>query len=86
MPKDIVEEGRMGKGRVKKFLEKPSWEYQWSEEEPFNPSYLKIDRIIDEGELDGVVHFLVKWCSQTYDLSTWEDENLVQQVILNNNV
>ena len=84
----MVEEARQGKSRVKKFLEKPRKfvflhlviEYQWSDDEPFNPIYTKIDRIIDEGELNGQIHYLVKWCGQTYDLSTWETDELVENV------
>ncbi|OAQ34532.1 hypothetical protein K457DRAFT_773262 [Linnemannia elongata AG-77] len=43
----------------------------------FNPSFVKIDRIIDEGELatpngEVQIFFLVKWCNTPYDGSTWE--------------
>lgn len=30
------------KTRVKRFLEKSPWDLQWSEDEPFNPSFLKV--------------------------------------------
>uniref|UniRef100_A0A673LFX0 Chromodomain-helicase-DNA-binding protein 8-like n=1 Tax=Sinocyclocheilus rhinocerous TaxID=307959 RepID=A0A673LFX0_9TELE len=48
------------------------------DEEPFNPDYVEVDRILDEshsvdkdnGEL--VVYYLVKWCSLPYEDATWE--------------
>jgi hypothetical protein len=42
----------------------------------------KIDRIIDEGELDNEVHYLVKWCSMAYDCCTWEPHSLVVEVFI----
>jgi hypothetical protein len=74
LPKWRVDEFTKQKTRVKKFLEKPLWETQWSEDEPFNPSFTKIDRIIDEGEMDGDVYYLVKWNALPYDESTWESQ------------
>ncbi|KAI8909625.1 SNF2 family N-terminal domain-containing protein [Gorgonomyces haynaldii] len=66
--------------RVKRFLDKPSWDTQYSDDEPFNPNYLKIDRIIDDGELDGELHFLVKWVSLGYDQATWESASVVRDM------
>ncbi|KAJ3064727.1 hypothetical protein HK102_008120, partial [Quaeritorhiza haematococci] len=72
---------KMGKMRVKKFMEKGVFEnQQWGDDEPFNPNFVKIDRVIDEGELHGEVYFLVKWCSQTYDLCTWESQKVVEEL------
>lgn len=48
------------------------------EEEPFNPDYMQVDRILDEAvtkdEVSGeeVTHYLVKWASLPYEDSTWE--------------
>lgn len=48
------------------------------EEEPFNPDYIEVDRVLDEAvtqdETSGedVTHYLVKWCSLPYEDSTWE--------------
>ncbi|KAJ3129317.1 choline dehydrogenase 7 [Nowakowskiella sp. JEL0407] len=71
----------LGKQRLKRLLDKPLYELQWSDEELFNPSYIKIDRVIDEGELEaGEVYYLVKWCASTYESCTWEKEKLVQEL------
>lgn len=52
---------KSGKQRIKRFMEKGIYD-QWSDDDPFNPSFLNIDRIIDEGELEkDQVFFLVKW-------------------------
>jgi hypothetical protein len=40
----------------------------------------QIDRIIDEGESEDGIFFLVKWCAQTYDLCTWESQETVELV------
>ncbi|XP_051631541.1 LOW QUALITY PROTEIN: chromodomain-helicase-DNA-binding protein 8-like, partial [Manacus candei] len=48
------------------------------DEEPFNPDYVEVDRILDESHGvdkdngEPVVYFLVKWCSLPYEDSTWE--------------
>ncbi|KAJ8272581.1 hypothetical protein GJAV_G00090900 [Gymnothorax javanicus] len=48
------------------------------DEEPFNPDYVEVDRILDESHSvdkdngEPVVYFLVKWCSLPYEDATWE--------------
>ncbi|XP_017596661.1 PREDICTED: chromodomain-helicase-DNA-binding protein 8-like [Corvus brachyrhynchos] len=48
------------------------------DEEPFNPDYVEVDRILDESHSvdkdngEPVVYYLVKWCSLPYEDSTWE--------------
>lgn len=48
--------------------------------------YLKVDRIVDEGELgdpitgEARIFYLVKWSGLFYDASTWESEEDVQKV------
>ncbi|KAK2510655.1 chromodomain-helicase-DNA-binding protein 8-like [Columba livia] len=48
------------------------------DEEPFNPDYVEVDRILDESHGvdkdngEPVVYYLVKWCSLPYEDSTWE--------------
>ncbi|KAJ3031256.1 UNVERIFIED_CONTAM: choline dehydrogenase 7 [Siphonaria sp. JEL0065] len=80
LPRSVVEADRMGKMRLQKFLAKPLWESHWSEDEPFNPSFKLIDRVIDDGDRDGELHYLVKWCSQTYDMSTWEPSSILEEL------
>ncbi|KAF9189619.1 choline dehydrogenase 6 [Haplosporangium sp. Z 767] len=72
--KRIEDHEHLGKNRVKKFMEKYG---HHSDYEFFNPSFVKVDRIIDEGELatpsgEIQIFFLVKWCNTPYDGSTWE--------------
>ena len=54
-----------------------------TEEEPFNPEFVEVDRVLDcmlsPDEVDETTgqpkrHFLVKWCSLPYEESTWEME------------
>ncbi|XP_028649461.1 chromodomain-helicase-DNA-binding protein 8 [Erpetoichthys calabaricus] len=48
------------------------------DEEPFNPDYIEIDRILDESHSvdkdngEPLIYYLVKWCSLPYEDSTWE--------------
>ncbi|XP_066579022.1 chromodomain-helicase-DNA-binding protein 8 isoform X2 [Amia ocellicauda] len=60
------------------------------DEEPFNPDYVEVDRILDESHSvdkdngEPVVYYLVKWCSLPYEDSTWElqedvDEGKVEE-------
>ncbi|KAG8455526.1 hypothetical protein GDO86_001643 [Hymenochirus boettgeri] len=48
------------------------------DDEPFNPDYVEVDRILDESHStdkdngEPVVYYLVKWCSLPYEDSTWE--------------
>ncbi|EGF78368.1 hypothetical protein BATDEDRAFT_35805 [Batrachochytrium dendrobatidis JAM81] len=70
---------RGARNRIQKFLSKPSWDH-YSEDEPFNPSFTRIDRIIDCGEHDGTIMFLVKWCALSYEHSTWESQQEVELI------
>jgi hypothetical protein len=42
LPIKDMEEDKNLRLRVRRFLEKPAWENQWSEDEPFNPAYCKV--------------------------------------------
>ncbi|XP_069797186.1 chromodomain-helicase-DNA-binding protein 8 isoform X2 [Narcine bancroftii] len=48
------------------------------DEEPFNPDYVEVDRLLEESNSvdkengEPVVYYLVKWCSLPYEDSTWE--------------
>ncbi|CAO3677494.1 unnamed protein product [Rhizopus stolonifer] len=78
-----IEGEHLGKHRVKKFLTK--WYQDGQKGEDFS-EYLKVDRIIDEGELRDMVtgepklYYLVKWRGLFYDASTWESEQDVQKM------
>ena len=52
IPREEIETDKLMKNRVRKFLEKPVWETQWSEDEPFNPAYLKVFLQITTHSLD----------------------------------
>uniref|UniRef100_A0A4W3HII7 Chromodomain-helicase-DNA-binding protein 6-like n=1 Tax=Callorhinchus milii TaxID=7868 RepID=A0A4W3HII7_CALMI len=49
-----------------------------TDDEPFNPDYVEVDRILDVAHTidtetgEPVIHYLVKWCSLPYEESTWE--------------
>ncbi|KAF8976792.1 Chromodomain-helicase-DNA-binding protein 9 [Entomortierella lignicola] len=81
VPRKKIEEGEhLGKNRVKKFMEKYQPEYEF-----FNPAFVKVDRIIDEGELSTPngeiqIFFLVKWCNTPYDGSTWELRDEIMKI------
>ncbi|XP_037549888.1 chromodomain-helicase-DNA-binding protein 9-like [Nematolebias whitei] len=55
------------------------------EEEPFNPDYVEVDRVLevsyceDKDTGEEVVYYLVKWCSLPYEDSTWELKDDVDQ-------
>ncbi|XP_011484855.1 chromodomain-helicase-DNA-binding protein 8 isoform X1 [Oryzias latipes] len=48
------------------------------DEEPFNPDYVEVDRIldvshsVDKDNGEPVIYYLVKWCSLPYEDATWE--------------
>ncbi|KAI8384576.1 SNF2 family N-terminal domain-containing protein, partial [Radiomyces spectabilis] len=83
VPLEQVEGEHLGKHRVKKFLQR--WNQEGQKGEDFR-EYLKMDRIIDEGELtdpatgEAKIYYLVKWNAQFYDASTWENEDDVEEI------
>uniref|UniRef100_A0A8C1ZB59 Chromodomain helicase DNA binding protein 9 n=1 Tax=Cyprinus carpio TaxID=7962 RepID=A0A8C1ZB59_CYPCA len=58
---------------------------QAQKEEPFNPDYVEVDRVLevsyceDKDTGEPVVYYLVKWCSLPYEDSTWELKDDVDQ-------
>uniref|UniRef100_A0A673K4L8 Chromodomain-helicase-DNA-binding protein 9-like n=1 Tax=Sinocyclocheilus rhinocerous TaxID=307959 RepID=A0A673K4L8_9TELE len=58
---------------------------QAQKEEPFNPDYVEVDRVLevsyceDKDTGEPVVYYLVKWCSLPYEDSTWELKEDVDQ-------
>uniref|UniRef100_A0A673H5K7 Chromodomain-helicase-DNA-binding protein 7-like n=1 Tax=Sinocyclocheilus rhinocerous TaxID=307959 RepID=A0A673H5K7_9TELE len=65
--------------KVKRFKAKQALGNFLSEmdDEPFNPDYVEVDRVLDVSEStdengEPVTLYLVKWCSLAYEDSTWE--------------
>ena len=63
--------------KINRYKQKPQSEFGLFEDEPFNPDYIKVDRILEiekVRESDGKesVYYLVKWCSLSYEEVTWE--------------
>uniref|UniRef100_A0A8C8HY86 DNA helicase n=1 Tax=Oncorhynchus tshawytscha TaxID=74940 RepID=A0A8C8HY86_ONCTS len=62
--------------KVKRFRAKQALA-TFMDDEPFNPDYVEVDRVLDESEStdengEPVNLYLVKWCSLPYEDSTWE--------------
>ena len=71
-------------GKIKRYhqkREKTANVLEFCEEEPFNPDYIEVDRVLDVSEHTDEVtkvktkHYLVKWRSLPYEDCTWELEN-----------
>ncbi|KAG2220859.1 hypothetical protein INT45_010921 [Circinella minor] len=83
VPMERIEGEHLGKHRVKKFLQK--WNQDGQRGEVFK-DHLKVDRVIDEGELqdpttgENKIYFLVKWNGLFYDASTWESEDDLREI------
>ncbi|XP_051785343.1 chromodomain-helicase-DNA-binding protein 7 isoform X2 [Erpetoichthys calabaricus] len=73
-----LEKDRRIHQKIKRFKAKQSLNKFLSEidDEPFNPDYVEVDRILDVSHStengEPVTHYLVKWCSLPYEDSTWE--------------
>jgi superfamily II DNA or RNA helicase len=73
---DFVEQGRMGKTRIQRFLGNQP---ELDPEDPVDPEWTEIDRILaDHTTEDGKRYFLVKWSGLPYSESTWEIPSEVQ--------
>jgi len=72
--------------RFKQKREKTGNVLEFCEEDPFNPDYVEVDRVLDASEhtdeVTNVVtkHYLVKWRSLPYEDCTWEVENDVDPI------
>ncbi|KAI8079886.1 SNF2 family N-terminal domain-containing protein [Halteromyces radiatus] len=83
VPLEQIEAEHLGKHRVKKFIRK--WEDDGEKGEDFR-EYLKLDRIVDEGELedpstgDLKIYYLCKWNALFYEHCTWEKEEDVEAI------
>uniref|UniRef100_A0A8C3PYB7 Chromodomain helicase DNA binding protein 9 n=1 Tax=Chrysolophus pictus TaxID=9089 RepID=A0A8C3PYB7_CHRPC len=72
--------------KIKRFkLRQAQRAHFFMEEEPFNPDYVEVDRVLevslceDKDTGEPVVYYLVKWCSLPYEDSTWELKEDVDQ-------
>ncbi|RCH81139.1 Chromodomain-helicase-DNA-binding protein, partial [Rhizopus stolonifer] len=83
VPLEQIEAEHLGKHRVKKFMQKY---YQDGNRGEDFKEHLKIDRVIDDGELEdpttgeSKIYYLVKWNGLFYDNATWETEEDVRKV------
>lgn len=75
--------------KIKRFKQKQAQQlniFENLEEEPFNPDYVEVDRVLDVAEhtdpstSETVKHYLVKWRSLQYEDSTWELEEDVDPI------
>lgn len=74
--------------KIRRFQQKQQQQFnifENIEEDPFNPDFVEVDRILDASEHtddDGrkAKHYLVKWKSLAYEDSTWELEEDVEEV------
>ncbi|KAL1920993.1 uncharacterized protein VTP21DRAFT_11628 [Calcarisporiella thermophila] len=86
IPREEIENWHMGKNRIKRFLAQFQQRQSHNEKDMYNQDYTKVDRIIDEGELEDPmtgklkVFYLTKWCSLPYDQCTWESTEELQQI------
>lgn len=69
------------KQKITRYKQKKEQSYMDDEEEPFDPNFTEVDRILDERSFqDGddatknKNYFLCKWAGLPYDESTWEVE------------
>uniref|UniRef100_A0A8D2Q2P7 Chromodomain helicase DNA binding protein 9 n=1 Tax=Varanus komodoensis TaxID=61221 RepID=A0A8D2Q2P7_VARKO len=72
--------------KIKRFkLRQAQRAHFFMEEEPFNPDYIEVDRVLevsfceDKDTGEPVTYYLVKWCSLPYEDSTWELKEDVDQ-------
>ncbi|KAJ3360096.1 Chromodomain helicase DNA binding protein [Allomyces javanicus] len=86
VPQATIEAQVNGGQRIKRFLDKQNAvdHAVWGDD-GFNPAYLRIDRILDEGEVRDArgtddVYYLVKWENLSYDQATWETKDTCDEM------
>lgn len=80
---ELLKGDKRVQAKIKRFKQKlaNSNLFEYMEEEPFNPDYIEVDRVLDMSEVTdpatGKVtkNYLVKWRSLPYDEATWELED-----------
>uniref|UniRef100_A0AAQ5WYF6 DNA helicase n=1 Tax=Amphiprion ocellaris TaxID=80972 RepID=A0AAQ5WYF6_AMPOC len=60
--------------KIKRFRTKQAQMKHLFTEDLFNPDYVEVDRVLEvaTSSHSGVTHYLVKWCSLSYEEATWE--------------
>ncbi|CAB3373521.1 Hypothetical predicted protein [Cloeon dipterum] len=81
---ELVKGDKRVSAKLKRFKQKQTQQcniFETLDEEPFNPDYTEVDRVLDVAEHEDpngsgapTKHFLVKWRSLQYEDSTWELE------------
>lgn len=75
--------------KIKRFKQKQAQQmniFEYLDEEPFNPDYVEVERILDVSEhvdpatTETVKHYLVKWKSLQHEDSTWELEEDIDPI------
>lgn len=74
--------------KIRRFQQKQGQQFNIFEnidEDPFNPDFVEVDRILDcsehtDDEGNTVKHYLVKWKSLPYEDSTWELEEDIDEI------
>jgi len=78
---ELMKGDKRANAKIKRYKQKMSNNsniFEFLEEEPFNPDYIEVDRLLDMSEVEdpttGKVtrNYLVKWRSLPYEESTWE--------------
>lgn len=66
----VIDSAHMGKSRLARFLNK---EQEITDmDEPFDPNFTTIDRILAAGTYEDRTYYLVKWCGLQHADCTWE--------------
>lgn len=74
--------------KIRRFQQKQAQQFnifENLEEDPYNPDFIEVDRVLDcsehtDDESHTVKHYLVKWKSLPYEDSTWELEEDVEEI------
>ncbi|XP_049847848.1 chromodomain-helicase-DNA-binding protein 8-like [Schistocerca gregaria] len=75
LPQAVVENAKLGKQRLQRFLNKDP---VLDPDPPFEPEYTEVDRILACEEQNGQTYYYVKWQGLPYNESTWEPADLIK--------
>ncbi|KAF0991775.1 hypothetical protein HZS_1156 [Henneguya salminicola] len=87
---DLKKRDRNALSKIKRYkIKKKESPFLYLDEDPFNPDYTEIDRILDVKKTPDPLNpeqlatcYLIKWCALPYDESTWEFEDVVDELSL----